>query len=87
MYIHISVHMCMCLPACVCVCVCVCVCAYICVGQVGREGLPRRLSMLRSDAVDFRTHSFEPRVFRLSRVGALEFSPDVSEGKEGVAGR
>ena len=43
---------------------------------LGREVLPRRLSMLRSDAIDYRTHSFEVGYFRLSRVGALEVCTD-----------
>ena len=43
---------------------------------IGKEGLPRRLSILRDDAVDFRTHSFQDGFFRLSLVGALEMSTD-----------
>ena len=51
---------------------------------IGKEGLPRRLSILRDDAVDFRTHSFQDGFFRLSLVGALEMSTDQRADREEV---
>ena len=44
----------------------------------------RRLSILRDDAVDFRTHSFQDGFFRLSLVGALEMSTDQRADREEV---
>lgn len=50
--------------------------------MIGREGLPRRMRILRNDAVDYRTHSFDTGHFRLSRVGALEMSTDAHSAEE-----
>ena len=51
--------------------------------MIGREGLPRRMHILRNDAVDYRTHSFDTGNFRLSRVGALEMSAANAYDAEG----
>jgi hypothetical protein len=50
--------------------------------MIGREGLPSRMYILRHDAVDYRTHSFDTGHFRLSRVGALEMSTDSHAAEE-----
>ena len=50
--------------------------------MIGREGLPSRMYILRHDAVDYRTHSFDTAHFRLSRVGALEMSLDSHAAEE-----
>eukprot|EP00802_Teleaulax_amphioxeia_P005059 Tamp_05063.p2 GENE.Tamp_05063~~Tamp_05063.p2 ORF type:complete len:482 (-),score=57.33 Tamp_05063:150-1595(-) len=50
--------------------------------MIGREGLPRRMYMLRRDAIDYRTHSFAEGYFRLTRVGALEMTADEAGAHE-----
>jgi len=50
--------------------------------MIGREGLPRRMCMLKRDAIDYRTHSFAEGYFRLSRVGALEMTGDEAGAHE-----
>jgi hypothetical protein len=50
--------------------------------MIGREGLPRRMCLLKRDAIDYRTHSFTEGYFRLSRVGALEMTGDEAGAHE-----